>query len=112
MIEIAERSGVKRRAIYQKHFKNSKEIVVYLRQLTNTKIFDLFQKYAPLPERILLIILRIIYFPYIKNRNSSAVSIQQQLTLSGVLIFAILIWNESAKITTQRVSGTTFRIRL
>jgi len=48
MIEIAERSGVKHRAIYQEHFKNSKEIVVYLRQITNTQIFDLFQKkYAP-----------------------------------------------------------------
>ena len=103
MIEIAERSGVKRRAIYQKHFKNSKEIVAYLRQLTNTQIFDLFQKYAPLPERILLIILRIVYFPYIKKQKFIRYFYTTAIDPG---------WRSYIRNTYKRVSGTTFRIRL
>ena len=45
MTEIAERAGVSRQAIYQKHFRNCGEIVKCLREMTNEDVYTTFQKY-------------------------------------------------------------------
>lgn len=45
MTEIAERAGVSRQAIYQKHFRNCGEIVKCLREMTNEEVFTAFLKY-------------------------------------------------------------------
>lgn len=45
MTEIAERAGVSRQAIYQKHFRNCGEIVKYLREMTNEEVYTAFLKY-------------------------------------------------------------------
>ncbi|MCI6795497.1 MAG: TetR/AcrR family transcriptional regulator [Lachnospiraceae bacterium] len=45
MTEIAERAGVSRQAIYQKHFRNYGEIVRCLREMTNEDVYTTFQKY-------------------------------------------------------------------
>ncbi len=45
MAEIAARAGISRQAIYQKHFRNSNEIVKYLREMTNDEVYAVFQKY-------------------------------------------------------------------
>ncbi len=47
MTEIAGRAGITRQAIYQKHFRNTKEIVEYLRHMTDARINALFQQYDP-----------------------------------------------------------------
>lgn len=45
MREIAKRAHVSRQAIYQKHFKNPREIVLYLRQLIDADIHQAYQAY-------------------------------------------------------------------
>ena len=47
MCEIAERAGISRQAIYQKHYKNCAEIVEYLRNQTNKSVYAVFQQYDP-----------------------------------------------------------------
>lgn len=43
--EIADRAGISRQAIYQKHFNNYHEIVLYLRHYTDQEINAVFKLY-------------------------------------------------------------------
>jgi AcrR family transcriptional regulator len=45
MREIAKRTHVSRQAIYQKHFKNPREIVLYLRQLIGADLRQAYEAY-------------------------------------------------------------------
>ncbi|EFV00590.1 hypothetical protein HMP0721_2407 [Pseudoramibacter alactolyticus ATCC 23263] len=45
MREIAKRAHVSRQAIYQKHFKNPREIVLYLRQLIDADLHQAYKEY-------------------------------------------------------------------
>lgn len=87
MTEIAERAGVSRQAIYQKHFRNCGEIVKCLREMTNEEVFTAFLKYDYISgqnpfdffaDKILPI--------FYKQKNFFAVSSQLRSTLHGEII--------------------------
>lgn len=45
--EIASKAGISRQAIYQKHFKNFNEIILYVHNLIDKEICQVFNNYNP-----------------------------------------------------------------
>lgn len=97
--EIASKAGISRQAIYQKHFKNFNEIILYVHNLIDKEICQVFNNYNPssninpldyIAENVLPAIwkerqwIRCLYTTNI-DPNFEAPHLLYLLTLNGVL---------------------------